>query len=170
MSGSLTMFFRTRLRSNPNGGVDGYGYRTGFVLGTVIKNCLWCSIGFPATVTEVNRGFGKFCGRSCAAKFNNSKKEKKGKILTCKVCGSLFYRMPCELKKGSCRTCSKRCAAVLKGRENPPNFRHGVYANGGYREKALKHKESVCERCGWAVDVRGIDIHHKDRNRMNSNL
>ena len=137
----------------------------------ISKNCLFCADVFEVSVSEVNRGAGKFCSRSCGAFFNGGKRNKRlRKSLLCEVCGKNFYRVPHELKSRPCRTCSKSCAAILKGRENPPNLQHGGYTNGNYRKIAFAAKEKKCERCGWNIDVKGIEVHHKDRDRKNSKL
>lgn len=154
------------------GVVDIYGDSSSFIMGKVADiNCLQCGEVFEAQLTEVRRGYAKFCGRSCAGIYNGKEKRRRLQIeRTCEVCNNKFIVLPHQLKNRPCRTCSKSCAAVLKGGENPPNYQHGGYTAGGYRELALSNREPKCERCGWDLDIRGIVVHHIDRDRKNNSL
>lgn len=47
---------------------------------TIVKNCEYCGNPFDAPLSEVNRGNGKFCTRSCGASYRNQHNRKLNRL------------------------------------------------------------------------------------------
>ncbi len=69
------------------------------------------------------------------------------------------------------KTCSRRCANIhregIRYKLGRPRDKVIHYKN--LKLKLLKTRGKVCERCGYNI-YEILQIHHKDRNRQNSNL
>jgi hypothetical protein len=107
----------------------------------VDKNCKKCNESFKVDTRELNRGNGKYCSLSCAAK--TSKLQKYEKI--CKHCGTQYY---------TASKFSKYCSSHCKQR----NYR--LKSKGAFNMKAFYKlfKNLPCELCGWKEASR--DLHH----------
>jgi 5-methylcytosine-specific restriction endonuclease McrA len=87
---------------------------------TVKIKCLNCNKEFEVTQSEVNRGYGKFCSRSCAAIYRNKKRLKAEKVkLICQYCGNTYTKEIREIKqlhkKGmESKYCSIKCLNASK--------------------------------------------------------
>lgn len=126
----------------------------------IVKSCLNCGQNFEAHLSEIKRGHGKFCLRSCATAFRNIHNNPTKDILV-------------RLK------ISKHHADV-NGKKNPMYGRKGElapsYIDGRskfkgepYRRKLLASgQESVCKICGESGEK--LDVHHVDGNRKNNQI
>jgi hypothetical protein len=78
------------------------------------RHCEQCAKEMKVWPSELTRGRGRFCSKSCATKA----RERVNKIaLVCEVCKVGFERWPSALKRGGRgRFCSKVCAALGRGR------------------------------------------------------
>jgi 5-methylcytosine-specific restriction endonuclease McrA len=84
--------------------------------------CSYCNEEFYVSQSEVNRGNGKFCSRSCSAKFRNSKKIPESMELTCNQCGRKYTRRKSYIakliKRGQqAKYCSLDCNNKAKTKE-----------------------------------------------------
>lgn len=53
------------------------------------KKCKKCEGEFTTSISEIERGGGKFCSLSCATSYNNSIESPRQKV-RCKQCGNKF--------------------------------------------------------------------------------
>lgn len=118
-----------------------------------------------------------FCGRSCAAKFNNAHHPKRKKEGRCRKCGGEI-----RASRRYCSTCrkivaedrkrlmaSRRC--VICGRAVGDRRRRRCNSCNTkvrrYRTKLaiVSHLGGRCVKCGWAGPVSGFDLHHRDPSK-----
>jgi hypothetical protein len=85
------------------------------------KTCLACGKRFlvPASTPE-NKG--KVCSHSCRAAYNRLRANTPWVQRECEVCGAEFKFPEYELKFHPFRTCSKKCAGILRFREGKRYF------------------------------------------------
>lgn len=110
--------------------------------------CIECSVEF---VPKDKRN-GKFCGRSCAAKFNNRAvpKRKRSQYYNCKLCGANKSANSSEY----CRDCyhteqyEQYIARWLAGEESGVSGKEGTSSR--IRRWLMEQAGGVCERCGWS--------------------
>lgn len=84
---------------------------------TITKNCLNCNIQFQALLKEHNRGFGKYCSKSCCWKYKKNKPIKiKVPNTKCSVCSIPIYRTKFRLKniKHGHHFCSRKCKELAQ--------------------------------------------------------
>lgn len=125
----------------------------------VEKHCLQCGKPFEVFSSEIKKGGGKFCSRSCATTFRN------------------IHNNPTEYEEVR-RKISLHHADVsgennpmygIRG-ENAPSYIDGrsFFTGETYRKKLLASgREMVCEICGTSED---LCVHHKDKNHGNNEL
>ena len=121
--------------------------------------CLWCEKIFFAHASEVRRGGGKFCSRSCAATYHNT------------------YNNP--TKQMSVREKISQNHADVSGENNPMFMRRGesapAYKDGRssfkgeiYRKILLASgRTQACEVCKATND---LCVHHIDGDHSNNVL
>jgi hypothetical protein len=113
----------------------------------------------------------KYCSIECRKLANPPKIHN----LTCDYCGETFYRSQSNLKKSKSglRFCSRVCKDLAQRIENgnpqihPPHYGNGI-SGWNYREVARKHHPKKCNRCGYEELPGILRVHHKDRDRSNS--
>jgi len=90
---------------------------------TVSRKCKECGKHFEVPVSEVKRGYGKFCSLSCSATYGNrlrAKKPKRQVELICEQCGKTFMRTEQYIRKMhkytdfEPRFCSRNCLNASK--------------------------------------------------------
>ena len=104
---------------------------------------------------------------------------------TCPVCNKPFYVYPSQTTKKNC--CSRKCSSSIP-REYFPRVRSGYqdgeknpsWKGGTARSTVLRRAKAVldaagvdqtiCQQCGRESPYSRWNIHHKDGNRMDSNL
>jgi hypothetical protein len=142
----------------------------------MIVNCLFCSKEFSPPQRDVNRGFGKFCSRSCGSR-GARRKPRKTIELFCTFCKNIFVRPINKVHntKSGLYFCSRICknsAQSLKGgcKEIWPSH----YGTGkifyGYRRVAFSYYPHKCNRCGYFEIEEILRVHHIDRNRKNGDI
>src|SRR5207237_2386883 len=74
-----------------------------------LSSCLHCNKIF----LSINSSRHKLicCNSSCAAKYRNSIKLKKGKYINCSECKKKLYKFPSEIKE--LNYCSKKCLCIF---------------------------------------------------------
>ncbi len=130
--------------------------------------CLRCGLGFYAKPSQKLRGKGKYCSAKCS-----NECQKRGRYIPCKICDAPTWRTPANEKKSSSGVffCSKSCQAVWRNR-NFSGPSHPLWAGGvsKYREILIESgRQVLCRMCG-EIDIRVLVVHHRDRNRRNSDV
>jgi len=152
----------------------------------VHRNCKRCSKSFLTTARDVARGWGLYCSAACVRediaarrkKETAERKERMGSNVKCAACAKALYRSPRRLKlsKSGLYFCSNTCRASAQHVGGPLEFlpeHYGTLGEEGYsryRAKAFKHKASCCELCSYDKFPKLLEVHHKDKNRRNSDL
>lgn len=139
-------------------------------------NCKKCNKIFKAENKAINRGWGKFCSKSCSISYNNKLKAvEKINNTECSWCKKSFHRRPSKPKSKSglyfcCRN-HKDKAQRLDGLEDFTLDHYGK-GNGSwsYRERALEHYGSICNRCQYNKNEAILEVHHTNRNRSENLL
>jgi len=82
----------------------------------MIIKCLICGKEFITCMSNIKKGYGKFCSRKCNGlwksknlKGENSHLWKPRNKQICKVCGNKFYSNPSRIKAGKGKFCSHKC-------------------------------------------------------------
>lgn len=144
---------------------------------TFEKSCLECSQTFQAAVSEHNRGYAKFCSRTCSGTYNTraycARIQKPN--ATCAFCNERFYRKPSKLKLSKtglyfcCREHKDRAQRVENGLTalQPSHYRDG---KSDYRKIAFRNFAPTCSECGWDQYPEVLVVHHKDTDRSNNAL
>lgn len=142
---------------------------------SVSKSCEFCGKTFSAKPSEINRGYGKYCSRSCSAKAQFTKvRQQKQLNCICAYCNTLFYRPPSKHKnsKSGLLFCSRKCKDTAQRIEgipeiHPPHYKEGIFV---YRQLALRYYGAKCLRCGYNRCVGILEVHHKNRDRCDNRL
>jgi len=133
------------------------------MIGDIVNNCLECG---KFTKNE------KFCGSSCAAKYNNRERPRKRNMF-CRNCGKPLFNT-----RSGC--CNQACDAEYKKNKRIKEWINGEWnaSTGSGASKTvlrflLEQSNYKCSRCGWgeinpSVGHPILDIHHKDGNRKNN--
>ena len=132
----------------------------------------------------------KFCGRSCAAKYNNRKFPKRKPTGFCKKCGepntkSRVYCSDCYHKikvekeartHKKCRTCNQifplDCFHSIGGRYPRPFADCKVCRNRRAKEEQIsfkklcvEYKGGQCIKCGYDNCIAALEFHHTDTKK-----
>ncbi|MAH48812.1 hypothetical protein CMI37_23495 [Candidatus Pacearchaeota archaeon] len=116
-----------------------------------VRKCLWegCGKEFKATVTEINKGDGRFCTQSCGAYHSNA--QRKPHKLKCEICGDTFYNVMPQAKY--CSTNCRRHQKRKKSKEYNSKPENHVYHIAGKIKK--KYGRIPCLvidcGCGWTT-------------------
>lgn len=130
-------------------------------------------------ITGRDRFRKKFCNRSCAASYNNSKyvkrKQKNGYQKFCKNCGK-------PVNKNSKMFCSNECFRKYEFEERVKKWKNGD--DKGYSGKSVSISDFIkkylllknnckCEKCGWSeknpiTGLYPLQIHHIDGDCTNN--
>lgn len=98
-------------------------------------NCLECNKEFEGFINQNP----KFCGHSCAAKFNNRKKDG-NKLVNCCDCNIEFSVWKCKKQNYfRCKTCIEQRAQKIKEEKNTNLKKYGINFTG--------HKTKQCKHC-----------------------
>lgn len=129
-------------------------------------SCRTCGVAMKVKKSHLNKGWGKYCSRSC-----RDQGHKTGSDVGCARCGTCVYRSPRDLKRSQSGQffCSKSCQTHWRNRmyvgERHANFKNGRSAYRSILARATPHRR--CEVCG-TEDARVLQVHHKDRDRENN--
>jgi hypothetical protein len=137
--------------------------------------CQQCATEFLAEKRDLKRGRGKFCSLKCFYdSIRDIKKVSHDANVTCSTCGTDFYKRPSELKgsKSGLYFCTRACkdkAQKIGGIEAIQPDHYGT-ASGihTYRDILKTCDSPECERCGYDEHIEILQVHHRDRNRMNN--
>ena len=133
-----------------------------------IVRCKLCAKEFYGKPYFLKIGQAKYCSSVC-----QYEDRKKGKIVSCNICGKETYKQVKQLVKSKSGKffCSKSCQTKWRNTEfigsKHANFIHG---NGSYRSILNRHKiVKRCNLCG-NNDPRVLAVHHIDENHQNNTL
>lgn len=156
------------------------------------KKCQGCGGNISYSTFYSVKGKAKYCGRSCAAKVNNSariralkekplrirvKKPSKPKgqthyLITCQECGNDAYRGGPKQKY-----CSLECtrAAKWKEKKKDPNTKWTSVLRKKQLLEELGHQCQNCKNTEWmgrpiTLEIEHIDGNHEDNSRENCTL
>jgi phage terminase large subunit GpA-like protein len=94
-------------------------------------------------------------------------------VHNCDHCGELVFKAKskAEASKSGKLFCSRECkeAAQKYMVEIQPEHYGTTSGIRSYREKAFKHYEPVCNKCGY-TNIIALEVHHKDKNRDNNSI
>lgn len=92
--------------------------------------------------------------------------------IKCSNCDKEINKSPTTLRRSKTGNvyCSRSCSnsknnSLFKSGEKHPNYTTG---KGSYRKRMLR-EVCECEDCG-NTDIRVLEVHHVDRNRLNNKL
>ena len=109
----------------------------------------------------------KFCSRSCAAIYNNSKREKV--TSNCIFCGNLLIGCKSTINK----YCSKKCEADAFTKRRSDNIQTGLI-NTATAKRYMHDNFSTCCICGIGREWNGkpltSQVDHIDGNSVNNKL
>ena len=109
------------------------------------KICKTCGKSFQADIREINRGNGKYCSLSCAAKAPKSLQYKH----LCKHCGREF-----DSSRKNTKYCSDSCKQKNYRARSKNTSLEGISIKSLYK----LFENTPCEICGW--DKTSRDLHH----------
>ena len=113
---------------------------------TIIKNCEACLKRFTASLSEHNRGNGRFCSLTCSTTHHNRiRKEAKELNCVCSLpeCGTSFYRTIAKMK-GAKATGLQFCSRVCK---NKAHRTGGSIQPKHYGSHKPTYYKKQCELC-----------------------
>ena len=130
-----------------------------------VRECLWCKKEFLATITEINKGDGRFCSRSCGAHHNNNLRQRKPQKLKCQICNKAFHSVAPQAKfcSNSCRR-HQKAKLSKEYQSNPQNHVYHLSAKVQKKYGKLPCLIKNCG-CGWTKEFLEInnttcDLHH----------
>lgn len=141
-------------------------------------NCSVCGKEFERESKEVKRserkGYKHNCSKECAL-MSISVSNTKDKIpnVECAQCGKCFYKPKSRIENSNgYHFCNRKCkdkAQKIGGIRGIMPSHYGEFPGVfTYRVYALAHYGSKCQRCGYDKYVQVLEVHHKDRNRLNN--
>ena len=141
---------------------------------TISKSCEFCGQPFLAKLSEVKRGYGRYCSRSCSAKHKEAKVRQQRQLNSvCASCNKAFYRSPSkkERSKSGLLFCSRRCKDIAQRIEGLQEI-HPSHYKGSFvsRQLALRQYGTQCSRCGYNRCIGILEVHHKNRDRSDNRL
>ena len=135
-----------------------------------VRECLWegCGEEFKATITEIRKGYGRFCSQSCAARHTNARKKLHN--LICEICGDPFQNVMPQTKYCG-HSCRRHQKAKLSKEYQSKRENHVYHFSGKIRKKygrlpcMVKNCGPKGEGCGWTTEFLEAhditcDIHH----------
>lgn len=146
----------------------------GPLMSTTTVSCLQCSVKFEADNKEINRGFGKFCTRSCSSA-HSGKKKKKAQVsnVACAYCGKAGYKPANRLRasKNGIFFCCRKHKDLAQSLEFGLSViwpDHYGTNRVDYRKIALDRYPHRCDGCGYDKIVNVLQVHHRDNNHENN--
>jgi hypothetical protein len=130
--------------------------------------CCVCEIKIVRPVSRIKKRI--FCSSQCYATDVKTRR----RVLVCGQCGKHTTRPPSKLKQSKsgvyfcCRKCkdtAQRIGGIVD--IHPEHYADGKYA---YRNRALRELGEACQDCGYAQQLKMLDVHHKDGDRLNNEL
>lgn len=132
-----------------------------------LTNCTICQQTFYVKPSRLERGWGKYCSKTC-----NYAGQRSGSAVVCSICGKQTYRNIAEQKRSKSGKyfCGKSCQTIWRNselftRENHANWKGG---ESSYRQFMTRTRGAkLCAKCR-IDDPRILAVHHRDKNRKNN--
>lgn len=140
--------------------------------------CKECGSEFIGDTRYTKRGQGIFCSQSCATTYQHKHKEKPIKLLNavCAYCGDEFHKTPSSQRKSRsglffCTRACKDKAQRIGGIKAIQPSHYNDEVKWSYKQVVLRNRKmDKCDVCGYDEHTEILQIHHKDRNRLNNNI
>ncbi|QFP93378.1 UNVERIFIED_ORG: HNH endonuclease [Xanthomonas phage Xoo-sp15] len=126
----------------------------------MIKQCTNCNEELPKDKQQ-----NKFCSKSCAVSYNNSKRAKK--VVLCGNCGKVLDK---TIKK----YCNQECQIEKQDKDRLETLLSGVNVSFHIRSikrLLIKHRGHKCECCAnteWLGNPIPLEVHHIDGDAYNN--
>lgn len=124
----------------------------------------------PVCQVEINTLHKKYCSQSCAASFNNTKRDIANRFV-CLNCEQLVKRNAAS--KG--KFCSNSCQQQLQWKETKNKLDNGFWAGCGkatLRRYLTETKGYCCSKCSqgsmWNGELLTLDVDHIDGDNKNN--
>lgn len=138
----------------------------------IICSCPNCNISFEKDKRYVNQSIKNNWKIYCSPKCRKEAR-KRGVDCNCHICGKDIIKTPSNIKKSKSGKvfCSRSCSVKFTNTEYRTGKNNPNYKNGGSKYRNIKFRscEKICEDCK-TIDIRVLEVHHKDRNRKNNEL
>jgi 5-methylcytosine-specific restriction endonuclease McrA len=144
-------------------------------------SCQECKLFFNAIPSEVKRGNGKYCSKTCskiavARKQLEKYKEINQPNVECSYCHKMFYKNETEKKNSRsglhfcCREHKDLAQRIGSGIDDikPDHYRGKDMASDYRNYYRVRNQLIECQRCGYNKYSSILQIHHIDRNRKNN--
>lgn len=145
-------------------------------LKTITTTCATCGNVFEACKSNVDRGFGRTCSRTCGAQDRKRRNPPTGKVeRACRVCGKSCMARVKAASVGHGIFCSKSCWASSRTADKNPHWGGGRFVKDGYwfvriDGRAIpEHRHIMQQHLGRSLS--SVEhIHHIDENPLNNDI
>lgn len=107
-----------------------------------------------------------YCSKECEKKHKS-----RGGYVPCATCKTQVYKTTGQLERSASGNvfCSRSCS-ISHRNKTIVGDKHHNYKGANYRKNAMSTNETKCVVCGWDDDIRILEVHHKDENRLNNDI
>lgn len=141
---------------------------------SVARNCDNCNSVYEAESRYLKRNQGKFCSRSCSAKYNAKHRKQPKQNTVCAWCDESFYRSKSSLQnsKSGLYFCSREHKDLAQRIDGLAGFQPDHYGTTAtkYRDTALRLLPNECRVCGYDQYIEVLEVNHIDCNRSNNSI
>jgi hypothetical protein len=125
---------------------------------TVPAKCQECGTEFLTWKNSVDKGYGRFCGRSCAHQSRRVRVE-----LACLLCGNVFSVWESRVKRGDTKYCSLSCKRIGVRAKRLVDKKGYVTIWSDDGRKVAEHRH-IAEGVIGRKLIRSEHVHHKNEN------
>jgi len=149
----------------------------------ISASCQECKLFFNAIASEIKRGNGKYCSKTCSVAAVAKKQIKRYKEINlpnveCAYCHKMFYKNETKKKASQsglyfcCREHKDLAQRIGSGIDDiKPDHYRGKEVPSEYRKfYKIRNELTKCCRCGYDKYPSILQIHHIDRNRKNNTI
>ena len=122
-------------------------------------NCIQCNIEFETHLSEIKKGGGKFCSRSCAIRYRN---------LTNNPTKNIEVRE--KISKNHANVSGKNNPMYGKRANLAPSYIDGRSRFKGSTYQKIMQVHNIKKICNICKTDKKIDIHHIDGNHKNNDF
>lgn len=130
------------------------------------KKCAFCQQDYLVATRFEEKS--KYCSKKCSNKSRDLKSE-----CVCSTCEKVFNKKQSQIKqvKHGFYFCSRACKDLAQRMESGIDAIKPIHYDQGqsvYRKRALRFYGEKCQECKYNVEIKMLDVHHKDGNRSNN--